>query len=208
MIAALFLARPGFAPAQGAVELPQTGQKQCYDASGAVIDCATLGQTQDGAVQAGADWPVPRFTDNADGTVTDDLTGLMWLKDGNCFGTRNWTGALDTVDDFNTTPTNYDCYEYDEFNPPHSDWRLPNIVELDSLVHAGYNEEDCGGPCGGVFSWLNTQGFDDVRNDDYWSGTSRANQTNYAMIVYMGSSYVGSTSKISANYVWPVRAGQ
>ena len=29
-------------------------------------------------------WPSPRFIDNLDGTVTDDLTGLMWLKDTNC----------------------------------------------------------------------------------------------------------------------------
>jgi hypothetical protein len=32
----------------------------------------------------GVAWPNPRFTDNSDGTVTDNLTGLIWLKNANC----------------------------------------------------------------------------------------------------------------------------
>ena len=42
----------------------------------------------DGSVQAGVAWPSPRFTDNLDATVTDELTGLMWLKDANCIKTQ------------------------------------------------------------------------------------------------------------------------
>ena len=38
----------------------------------------------------GVEWPNPRFTDNGDGTVTDNLTGLIWLKDANCFGQKTW----------------------------------------------------------------------------------------------------------------------
>ena len=34
----------------------------------------------------GVAWPNPRFTDNGNGTVTDNLTGLIWLKNANCFG--------------------------------------------------------------------------------------------------------------------------
>ena len=52
------------------------------------------GTGQDGEIQAGVPWPNPRFTDNEDGTVTDHLTGLIWLKNGNPFGTRNWDQAL------------------------------------------------------------------------------------------------------------------
>ena len=33
----------------------------------------------DGDLQKGVPWPDPRFTDNGDGTVTDHLTGLIWL---------------------------------------------------------------------------------------------------------------------------------
>jgi hypothetical protein len=178
----------------GVVSLAKTGQTTSYAAG------------DDGYLQKGVAWPDPRFTDNSDGTVTDNLTGLMWLKDGDCLGQNNWAGALNTVDNFNANPSTYGCCDL------YSDWRLPNIVELDSLVHAGYNEEDCGGsPCGGVYSWLNTQGFQDVRNDTYWTGTSTrgvtAEKENMAMVVSMGSGYLGSVGKTSAYRVWPVRAG-
>ncbi len=61
----------------------RTGQSECYsNFPGTLVDCTGTGQ--DGEFQKGAPWPVPRFTDNGNGTVTDHLTGLMWLKDTNC----------------------------------------------------------------------------------------------------------------------------
>jgi hypothetical protein len=51
-------------------------------------------------------WPEPRFQDNEDGTITDRLTGLIWLKDAACFEPDTWTAALDAVADFNMTPVN------------------------------------------------------------------------------------------------------
>ncbi len=65
-----------WAPAQ------KTGQTKCYDASGTEISCSGTGQ--DGAYQNGATWPNPRFTYNENGTVKDNLTGLIWLKNANC----------------------------------------------------------------------------------------------------------------------------
>ncbi|UCE55232.1 MAG: hypothetical protein JSV31_07260 [Desulfobacterales bacterium] len=50
----------------------KTGQTDSY------ADC------DDGDLEKGIVWPVPRFTDNEDGTVTDNLTGLVWLKNANC----------------------------------------------------------------------------------------------------------------------------
>ncbi|HXE98165.1 MAG TPA: hypothetical protein VN642_17305, partial [Dongiaceae bacterium] len=64
------------------VQLPRTGQTLCYNNAGGVIPCAGTGQ--DGDKLAGTPWPNPRFTDNADGTVTDNLTGLIWLKNARC----------------------------------------------------------------------------------------------------------------------------
>jgi hypothetical protein len=79
MAAALaFLVLPLGARA-GSVQLPKTGETLCYDQTGAVLPCAGTGQ--DGETQTGAAWPVPRFTDNLNGTVTDNLSGLIWLKD-------------------------------------------------------------------------------------------------------------------------------
>ena len=52
--------------------VPKTGQTTSYDTG------------DDGEYQKGFEWPVPRFTDNENGTVTDNLTGLIWLKNANC----------------------------------------------------------------------------------------------------------------------------
>jgi hypothetical protein len=54
--------------------VPQTGQTASYAAG------------DDGDIQAGVPWPVPRFTDNGNGTVRDNLTGLIWLKNASCLG--------------------------------------------------------------------------------------------------------------------------
>ena len=48
----------------------------------------------DGDLEKGVTWPSPRFTDNTNGTVTDNLTGLIWLKNANCFGEKSWSAAL------------------------------------------------------------------------------------------------------------------
>ena len=67
-----------------------TGQTECFDVDGPV-DC--VGTGQDGEYQIGIT-VTPRFVDNGDGTVTDNLTGLIWLQDSNCWALRNWTAAL------------------------------------------------------------------------------------------------------------------
>ncbi len=62
--------------------VPKTGQVTSYSPG------------DDGDLQRGVPWPNPRFTDNADGTVTDNLTGLIWLKNANAFGAWDWTDPL------------------------------------------------------------------------------------------------------------------
>lgn len=39
---------------------------------------------EDASINKGVDWPNPRFTDNRNGTITDNLTGLIWLQNANC----------------------------------------------------------------------------------------------------------------------------
>ena len=67
---------------------------------------------------------IPSFTDNADGTITDNVTGLMWQKspdtDGN--GVINASDKM-TYDEAATGPGSFDLSDYD-------DWRLPSIKEL------------------------------------------------------------------------------
>jgi hypothetical protein len=80
---------------------------------------------QDGFYQEGCgnSWRPPegRFTDNGDGTVTDHCTGLMWQKDTG--GTFAWPEALTYCENLSLAG--------------HEDWRLPNVRELQSLVHYG-----------------------------------------------------------------------
>lgn len=180
----------------GTVQLPQTGQTTCWDASGNAISCAGTGQ--DGEKRAGAAWPVPRFSDNGDQTMTDNLTGLIWTKDGNAPGptacapgtTKTWQGALDYVACLNSN--NY-------LN--HSDWRLPNRKELKSLVNRQQSNSA---------AWLNdqAQGFSNVQSNGYWSSSTYANFTSSAWVVNMGYGHVGKLNKAYGNYVWPVRGGQ
>ncbi len=67
---------------------------------------AQTGQTtsfapgDDGDIQAGVPFPTPRFRDNQDGTVTDNLTGLIWLREANCstISYVDWPTAVSTVD--------------------------------------------------------------------------------------------------------------
>ena len=201
----------GGTPPQTSVKLAQTGQTVCYDAAGAVVACANTGQ--DGNKLAGVAWPNPRFT-NPDGTapvtgsvVVDQLTGLMWLKDANCISTNyasfdndgtpgdgrvTWQHALDFVAGINAGT-------YSLCGGGHTDWRLPNRKELRSLANYGQAN---------TVTWLNTQGFGNVRANYYWSSTTDAATIARAVDVPMYDGSVTAYSKTGDDYVWPVRSGQ
>jgi hypothetical protein len=182
------------ASSAGTVDMPKTGQTTCYDAVGIVIPCPGTGQ--DGEIRAGVAWPDPRFTDNGDGTVTDQLTGLMWMKDAGCLGSTTWQAALDKVADLNANPGSYTCGGY---TGTYTDWALPNVNELESL----YNAEESDSA-----AWLQGKGFLNVQSYYYWSSTTYAYSTDHAWVVYMGLGYVYYIHRSYLNYVWPVRAGQ
>jgi hypothetical protein len=184
----LMVLMAGFAFA-GTVNLPKTGQTNCYDKLGSEITCTGTGQ--DGEIQAGVEWPSPRFTVSGD-CVIDNLTGLMWTKDASLpDDTKTWQEALDYVAGMNSGT-------YSNFG--YSDWRLPNVNELESLVNA--NEAD-------TATWLNTQGFTNVQASYYWFSTTLAGYPGYAWVILMWSGSVGNDfGKSYFHYVWPVRSGQ
>ena len=101
----------------------------------------------DGALEPGVPWPDPRLTDNQDETVTDNVTGLVWLTKANCIATNypgfdnegtagdglvTWLTALDFVAGFNAA--SYDCGDTSNGGGNQVDWRLPNEKELYSLI--------------------------------------------------------------------------
>jgi hypothetical protein len=62
---------------------------------------------------------LPEFVDNGDGTVTDNVTSLMWLQTTDSIK-RDWEGSIQYCEDL----------VYAE----HSDWKLPSNKELSSTV--------------------------------------------------------------------------
>lgn len=170
--------------------VPRTGQKKCYNSFGQPIDGAGTGQ--DGAHQAGVAWPNPRFTDNQNGTVTDHLTRLIWLKNGNPFGTRNWQQALDDCQAL----ANGQHGLTDGSKP--GDWRLPNINELRSLED--YNEFQPALPAGWDL-------FTNVRQSLCWSSTTVPTAPTLARFLFVGIGSCVWDHKGVVMGVWPVRGG-
>lgn len=178
----------GSALAGGAIDLPATGQKSCWDDGGKPISCAGTGMN--GETQLGTPWPEPRFTPAGAQCVTDNLTGLMWAKDGNLAKQgMPWLDAFKFVADLNA---NGGLCGY-------TDWRLPNIVELGLLP----NKEKADSA-----AWLNTQGFENVEGYNYWTSTTRANHVEHAWRVQMNFGYWLGSGKLVNAFVWPVRGGK
>jgi len=170
----------------GTVQLPHTGQTKCYRGGSPYDEIPCAGTGQDGEMRGGSPWPNPRFTVNGD-CVTDNLTGLMWPRNGQLTGYMTWYSAIDYVNDL--TLCGY------------SDWRLPNLTELESLANADMSN---------TATWLNTQGFYNVLFYGYWSSTSYAYDTFSAWIVDMWDGSVVYDGKVHNGIysVWPVRSGQ
>lgn len=156
----------------------------------------SYGARDDGALQKGVPWPSPRFTDNGNGTVTDNLTGLIWLKNANCFGIRTWNNALALCNGLNSG----ECGLTD--GSAEGDWRLPNLKELLSLLDFGRSTPVL--PSGHPFANVQSE----VEEDVYWSSTTLSNDTNRAWIVTMAYGNTGHAPKSRDRHVWPVRGGQ
>src|SRR5713101_2482006 len=118
------LCAPNSGPTDGG--FPATGQTVCWDSGGNLIPCDSSGE--DGALRRGA--PLS-YTDNGDGTITDNNTGLVWEKqsrDGSIHDALNgytWSEA------FSVHVATLNAMNF----AGHSDWRVPNVKELASIVN-------------------------------------------------------------------------
>lgn len=158
-------------PAQtttGGVFIPRTGQTTIYSPG------------DDGDLQAGFPWPSPQFTPHKDGTITDNLTGLVWLRNGNCFGRRDWHQSMSDANKL----ASGQCGLTDGSLP--GDWRLPNINEVEFLLSAAAVIP---------FEGLNDLGFTGLVGDYYWSSTTYAANTNVAWAVSMTDGHIPADTK-------------
>ncbi|HEY1500980.1 MAG TPA: DUF1566 domain-containing protein [Acidobacteriaceae bacterium] len=105
------------------------------DAGGGLVKLAATGYYDepsqlvtgdDGAIRAGVGLTYPRWIDNGNGTVTDTVTGLRWMKEANCIA-DTWANAVAEVKALG----NGQCGLADGSSP--GDWRMPNRNEMESL---------------------------------------------------------------------------
>ncbi len=171
--------------------VPQTGQIIAYDGNAP--------QKDDGALQRGLVWTAAtRFTDNGDRTITDNITGLIWLQDTNCMGANYPDEDMDSNDptvDCSTVPVtdpnmtgectdgkvfwqhtldfavgvNAGSFPLCNSTPAQSDWRVPNVKELLSLID--YGENDPALPDGHPFLNVNNR-ISWTSSTDHASGVS------------------------------------
>jgi hypothetical protein len=175
--------------------VPKTGQTDAYGFFGT-----------DGDLEKGVAWPTPRFTDNGNRTVTDNLTKLIWMKHANYVGLQTWQGALNTAATMRgdlSRPMGDDG-PLDGSKP--GDWRLPNVRELQSLVDYGFSNPALPNTLG-TGKWTEGNPFQGVQSSAYWSSSTYAGSTAYAWGVYFDVGFVNGFDKSNGLYVWCVRAG-
>jgi len=178
----------------------KTGQQDCWVSPGTSVPCAGTGQ--DGELQKGTPWPKLRFTDNNNGSVTDNLTGLVWMQNANC---RNdvsrdvaLTFAQTIFDGYGGVPGE-DCGLND--GSVAGDWRLPNRFELESLLDL--SQQDPALPIG--------HPFQNVQSSYYWTSSYNSYFKNLGVgwaVSFSAGDAEPRSWALEPSYVWVVRDGQ
>ena len=169
------------ATAQDSYAIVDTGQDTCYnDASS--IACPSAGEAFFGQ-DAQFDGNQPNYTLSGDGlTVYDNVTGLTWTRSPDLDG----DGDIDiddklSFDDAQTYPDTLRAQNYGGY----SDWRLPTMKELYSLMD--FRGTDPSGP--------NTSGltpFIDITYFDFAYGDTNAGERDIDAQFWSSNAYVGS----------------
>lgn len=139
--------------------------------------CASLDASLAHAVTCAPDMPPvsnpdSAYTDNGDGTVTHQPTGLIWKR---CVEGQRWTGSTCSRTAGNFTWAQALTQARNSTFAGQSDWRLPDLKELRSLV------EECR-----FNPSINDTIFPNTPNSYFWSGSLVPNTSSYAWGVYFG----------------------
>ena len=169
----------GTLEAGGDAGLPKTGQTGSQRTG------------DDGDLEKGLPETGDRWTDNEDGTATDNVTGLVYINDFSQLSSPFYSGGTQQKMSWNDAIDN--CLSLSFAGK--SDWRLANIWELVVL-----SDFDSSYP-----------GFDDAvfsmaSNDYYWSSTTPYNENTKAMICFWTFRLtVQGHVKTNSEYCMPVR---
>jgi hypothetical protein len=136
--------------------------------------------------------PTSDYRDNGDGTVTHLRTGLMWQR---CAVGQNWSGGR-----CSGTATDHTYDEAEALTSTlggHADWRLPDVVELASII-----DYSASNPA------INGDVFPNTPSSGFWSGSPDANLSDYAWGVYFNYGNAFSAYRDDARSVRLLRGGQ
>lgn len=138
--------------------------------------------------------PDADYTDHGDGTVTHVPTGLIWKR---CSEGQTWTGNTCTGIAIRSTWAEALTLGSANGFAGKSDWRLPSIRELRSLV------EECR-----TNPPINDTIFPATPTSDFWSSSPFANHSSYAWYVRFNTGSSNFTYRSSRNSMRLVRGGQ
>jgi hypothetical protein len=195
---------PNAGPTDGG--FPATGQTTCWNSSGTVIPCAGTGRDGDTHTGAGL-----AYVDNGDGTITDANTGLTWEKqssgDGSVHDIAN-TYTWDQAFSVHVATLNGASFA------GHTDWRVPNVKELQSIVNYGnfspavsaaFNT-NCTSPCTVLTcSCTNYNVYCCPSYNVYWSSTTYLPGL-VSTLAFAMNFFNGELPEQDKKYVWSVRA--
>ena len=164
-------------------QFPATGQTTVYRTG------------DDGDVQAGA---MLDYTDNGDGTITDNNTGLQWAK-------KSSDDSIHDVDDTYTWEDAFAVYiaGLNTANfAGHNDWRLANAKELQSIV----NYQNVGPAVSAAFDTgcaanCTVTTCSCTAASNYWSSTTSTNDPTAAWVVNFNFGFVVARNKSDERHV-------
>jgi hypothetical protein len=107
----------------------------------------------------------------------------MWTRNSNLNGAKNWNNAIDYCNGLS--------------HGGYDDWRLPNIRELQSLIHYGFANP----------ALPSDHPFTVQLIVPYWTSTTWAGSTDVAWYLYLDYGRAAYDLKTVLPYVWPVRGG-